>query len=99
LIILFLVFALIAEKEKRKETGDLPKAREAKQEIKAENKQKILNLLNSQTAITNNNVQSLLGVSDATATRYLENMEAEGLITQKQKTGRGVTYEKIGRSR
>ena len=99
MIILFLVFALIAEKEKRKETGDLPKAREAKQEIKAENKQKILNLLNTQTAITNNNVQTLLDVSDATATRYLDSLENEGLITQKQKTGRGVTYEKISRNR
>lgn len=59
---------------------------------KEENKDKILTLLREQESITNNNVEKLLGVSDATATRYLNELEQEGKIEQIGKTGRGVKY-------
>jgi len=42
--------------------------------------------------ITNNDVEKLLGVSDATATRYLDKLEKEGKIWQEGKTGRFVYY-------
>lgn len=45
--------------------------------------------------ISNDEVEKLLHVSDATATRYLEVLEKEGKIKQVGKTGRGVTYQKI----
>jgi len=35
-------------------------------------------------------------VSDATATRYLEELEKEGFIRQVGRTGRHVYYEKTG---
>ena len=43
--------------------------------------------------ITNDEVEKLLGVSDATATRYLEELEQEGVILQVGKEGRGVYYK------
>ncbi|MFH1759123.1 MAG: winged helix-turn-helix domain-containing protein [Patescibacteria group bacterium] len=42
--------------------------------------------------ITNNEIEELLGVSDATATRYLDELEKNGDIVQKGATGRGVYY-------
>ncbi|MBM2820568.1 MAG: dtxR-type protein [Candidatus Berkelbacteria bacterium] len=44
--------------------------------------------------ITNSVVEKLLGVSDATATRYLEELEKEGLIKQQGKTGKYTYYQK-----
>ena len=55
---------------------------------------KILELLNQKTKITNNDVEKLLEVSDATATRYLDELEKSGKIKQIQSTGRGVYYKK-----
>ncbi len=43
-------------------------------------KARIFELLEEQKEITNNDVENLLGVSDATATRYLDELEKEGLI-------------------
>ena len=43
--------------------------------------------------ITNDEVEKLLGVSDATATRYLEALEQEGVIEQIGTEGRSVYYK------
>ena len=45
--------------------------------------------------ITNDEVEKLLHVSDATATRYLSALEKEGKIKQVGKTGMGVVYTKV----
>jgi len=42
--------------------------------------------------LTNNDIEKLLGVSDATATRYLDELESDGKVIQKGKTGRYVKY-------
>jgi len=55
-------------------------------------KRKLLESITSRGRIANNDVQILLGVSDATATNYLEELEKEGKIKQRGKTGRGVFY-------
>lgn len=60
---------------------------------KEENKQQILGLLETQSPLTNNNVEQLLGISDATATRYLEELEKEGKVKQVGDAGRYVSYE------
>jgi Fic family protein len=64
---------------------------------KAEMRRKILAFFcASETGkITNNDIEKLLGVSDTTATRYLDELEKEGLIKQVGKTGNAVYYEKI----
>lgn len=43
--------------------------------------------------ITNNDVEKMLGVSDASATNYLQELENEGKIKQIGKTGRSVYYK------
>lgn len=59
---------------------------------KQENKTKILTLFQTKETVTNNDIEKLLGVSDATATRYLSELEKEGKVEQVGKTGRGVEY-------
>ena len=44
--------------------------------------------------VGNDEVEKLLHVSDATATRYLSVLEREGKIKQLGKTGKGVVYTK-----
>jgi ribosomal protein S25 len=66
----------------------MPASTEAKIEQKEENKKKILKELTLRQAqggnarISNNDVQKLLGVSDATAERYLNELEKEGKLKQ-----------------
>src|SRR3989344_6191445 len=64
-------------------------------EEKKRNKEQILGLLDDQHPLTNNHVEQLLGISDATATRYLEELEREGKIRQVGDVGKGVFYEKV----
>ncbi|MEK9153550.1 MAG: hypothetical protein AAB723_03060 [Patescibacteria group bacterium] len=73
----------------------LVKARNAIQFRKIKKLDKILNLFAKRTSITNNEVEKLLHVSDATATRYLSILEKEGKIKQTGKTGHAVSYSRI----
>ena len=59
---------------------------------KAENKEKILEFLHENEKVVNNDIEKLLGVSDATATRYLDELEKENLIVQIGTTGNAVYY-------
>ena len=45
--------------------------------------------------ITNDEVERLLRVSDATATRYLDLLEKEGKLRQEGKTGKYVVYVRV----
>ncbi len=56
---------------------------------------KILTLFETKKEIANDEVEKLLHVSDATATRYLEILEREGRITQLGQRGRGVRYVRV----
>jgi len=60
-----------------------------------ENKQKILKLLEEKGKIANDDVQDLLSVSDATATRYLQELETAGKIKQVGQEGRYTYYQKV----
>ncbi|QSH39538.1 winged helix-turn-helix domain-containing protein [Candidatus Kaiserbacteria bacterium] len=53
---------------------------------------KILTLYIDNDEITNSDVRELLNVSDATATRYLDQLEDEGKIEQIGETGMNVFY-------
>ena len=68
---------------------------EKQAEEKRRNKEAIVGILKTQTPLTNNHVEMLLGISDATATRYLDELEKEGKVRQVGKTGSGVYYERI----
>jgi predicted HTH transcriptional regulator len=61
-------------------------------EKKAENKQKILEFVQEYGKIQNNDVEKLAGVSNATAERYLDELENEGKLTQHGDIGQGVFY-------
>ena len=73
----------------------LTRARIATQDRKRKKRDKIMAALNSKNKITNDEVEKLLHVSDATATRYFSALEKEGKIKQIGKTGHGVVYSKI----
>lgn len=73
----------------------LTRARVAIQDRKRKKRDKIMQALNTKNKITNDEVEKLLHVSDATATRYLSALEKEGKVKQVGKTGAGVTYQKV----
>ncbi len=79
---------------KRKEEGGLEKYNEEVQAKKKEAQSKIMALFGSKDKICNSDVQKLLGISQSSATRYLDDLEAEGKIKQIGKIGQSVFYTK-----
>jgi len=73
----------------------LVKARATIQDRKHKKLEKIMEALTAKGKITNDEVEKLLHVSDATATRYLSALEKEGKIQQVGKTGKAVEYTRI----
>lgn len=79
------------EQKQTKTLSFIEKQRQKKQE----NKKRILAEFERVERLTNDDVQKLLNISDATATRYLEDLEKQGKIKQVGRTGRHVYYERI----
>jgi len=73
----------------------LNKAKLAIQFRKRKKLDRVMTLFLKQSKITNDEVEKFLHVSDATATRYLSQLEKEGKIKQSGKTGKSVFYIKI----
>ncbi|MFA6586296.1 MAG: winged helix-turn-helix transcriptional regulator [Candidatus Paceibacterota bacterium] len=73
----------------------LLKAKNAIQFRKRKKLEKVMTLFLKKSKITNDEVEKLLHISDATATRYLSQLEKEGKIKQNGKTGKGVSYSRI----
>lgn len=74
----------------RRKTNDGFIAKQVEQ--KSENKQKILTFVQEHGKVQNNDVEKLVGVSNATAERYLDELEKEGKLTQHGTIGPGVFY-------
>ena len=70
-------------------------ARNAIQFRKRKKLDRVMSLFLQHSKITNDEVEKFLHVSDATATRYLSQLEKEGKIKQSGKTGKGVSYSRI----
>ena len=70
-------------------------ARNAIQFRKRKKLDRVMSLFLKQSKITNDEVEKLLHVSDATATRYLSQLEQERKIKQVGKTGKAVSYSRI----
>jgi len=84
------------EVSSRNSTNDnLALAQQTIQNKKRAKLDKIITLFDTKPKITNDQVEHLLHVSDATATRYLDILEKEAEIKQVGKTGRAVWYSKI----
>jgi Fic family protein len=88
IIVAIVGIALGAYFARRKNSGLIAEQRKKK----AENKQKILDFLQEKGRIQNNDVEKLAGVSNATAERYLNELEKTGVITQHGKIGQSVFY-------
>ncbi|MFA4941689.1 MAG: winged helix-turn-helix transcriptional regulator [Patescibacteria group bacterium] len=70
----------------------LLKAKEMIQFRKRKKLEKILELARTKQKITNNDIQKLLRVSDATATRYLSQLVKEGRLKSESRRG-GAFYQ------
>ena len=69
------------------------KARAAIQSKKRQKLERILEEVAKVGSISNNEVEKLLGVSDATASRYLVSLQKEGKLKRLGSTGKAVRYE------
>ena len=72
----------------------LAKARVTMQDRKRKKRDKIMEALGKKNKITNDEVEKLLRVSDATAERYLAVLVKEGKLKQEKRTGAGVSYSR-----
>ena len=55
---------------------------------------KIMEYLNSHDQVTNDEVEKMLGVSNTSAERYLDELEKQGKLRQVGRVGRSVTYKR-----
>lgn len=62
---------------------------------KEENLARVRALFAEKARVTNDDVERLLGVSNATAERYLNELEKTGTVRQVGTTGKSVYYEKV----
>lgn len=69
---------------------------EKQQTEKHTRKEKILVLLRERVSVTNNDIEKALGVTDTTATNYLQELESEEKIEQIGERGRFVSYRLKG---
>ena len=82
-----LVGYYFAVRKKTRETVD-------KRSIEKEkNLRRAREYLEGREEVRNDEIEKLLGVSDATATRYLDDLEREGALKQIGRTGRFVRYK------
>ena len=65
---------------------------EEKESVKKENLRRLRDFIRDKDRVTNNDIEKLLGVSNATAERYLNELEKEGLLEQVGQIGQGVHY-------
>ncbi len=86
-----------AVREEYKNAGqkEMPQLMQEQAKEKAEHLQEIKDLAAGKNKITNDDIQKLLGVSDATAVRYLDELEKEGALKQVGKTGKYTYYSKV----
>ena len=74
-------------------SGEVVTHAEQQQQNRKVKQETIINYLQTNSEISNNQVEKLIKVSDATATRYLEELEQAGKIVQIGKTGHQVRYQ------
>jgi predicted HTH transcriptional regulator len=94
-IALGIVFGTVFEANNSKKNGGNAEsaARNTEQiEEKEKHLEKLRALFHTRGELANDDVQAELGVADATARRYLEELQSEGFIEQIGETGRNVLY-------
>lgn len=63
---------------------------------KQKNKQKVLDLLQKETELTNEQIRKSLRISDRSVVRYMDELEKERKVKQLGSIGRGVSYKLAG---
>lgn len=79
------------EKE-NKMLGGIGGYNKKRDEEKEKLKEKILGLMKEKGVVKNNDVEKLLGVSDSSATRYIEELVADGKVEKTESGGVGTEY-------
>ena len=92
IIIGIIIGFVIGRRFEGKKAEGIGKISQERTSAKQENKDKIVVYLKEHGKARNNDLERLLGVSDTTTTRYLDELEEEGLVEQIGATGRGVEY-------
>ena len=82
----------LCRERNEKRLNTLQKINQKRQKEKLESKIKILELFNKKNRITNDDVEKLLKVSDATATNYLDELEKEDKVIQHGGSKRDTFY-------
>ena len=80
------------DSEYARDTESFNEVNEERHEKKEKAKEKILEFTRKNGQVTNDDVENLVSVSDATSTNYLTELEGEGKLIQKGESGRGVFY-------
>ncbi|MEI7462835.1 MAG: helix-turn-helix domain-containing protein [Candidatus Taylorbacteria bacterium] len=79
-----------------KESGSMDVSVSKQTGEKEHNKEAIIGLMESgNQPLTNEHIRQMSGVSEATAIRYLDELEKEGKVKQVGRTGAHVFYDKI----
>ncbi len=86
------VYLIIHTKEQMRPWSGIAYSVEKQHDEKEARKEKIIEVLRTKEKIKNKDVEALLGVADATATNYLQELEREGKIKQVGERGRFVSY-------
>ncbi|MDP1706236.1 MAG: winged helix-turn-helix transcriptional regulator [bacterium] len=92
ILIAIMIWSLISDKGSKISAKDKQKALTEQAEKHRANIAKVLNMAQISDKITNNDIERTLGVSDSTATRYLQELEEQGKIEQVGEEGRAVFY-------
>jgi len=95
LYFLFFLFFLFFLAPDQKSQNKVDSMIEEQEHEKLERKQRIVEFLVDKDNITNDDVQKLLGVSDATAERYLNELEKEGKLKQMGGEQKDTYYSKL----
>ena len=93
-IIIGFLIARIFNSKKAEKIAKIGSISQERTSAKQENKDKIVAYLKENHKARNNALEEFLGVSDTTTTtRYLDELEKEGIVEQIGSIGRGVEYK------
>jgi len=93
-IVVVTIVCLIWPKKKAGESKEKVVYQTEDETKKKENLVKIENYISDKEKFTNDDLEKLLGVSNTTVKRYLDELESAGKIKQIGQTGSGVYYTK-----
>ncbi len=63
--------------------------------LKHEHLQRVLEMAREKSEIANDDIEKALGVSDSTAQRYLQELEAQGKLQQIGQRGKNVVFKVV----